>query len=117
MIGILFALLVAFGPEGRLTPCYGISFSLSLLMWFSSAGRTAPPANQLCNIHLAQRCCCGAAGCQPLPLIAPVSHVEARGGKRKKKESEYVVNLSDKLDTETIGRKKHGRRLISLDCG
>lgn len=112
MIGILFAVLVAFGLKGEAD-----AMLRSFLIWFSSAGRTAPPANERCNIHLAQLCCCGAAGCQPLPLIAPVSHVEARGGKRKKKESEYVVNLSDKLDTETIGRKKHGRRLISLDCG
>lgn len=95
-------------------PSYGISFCASLLIWFFSASRTAPPANELHNIHLVQHCCCGAAGCQPLPLIAPVSHVEARGGKRKKKESECVVNLSDKLDTETIVRKKTWQKTYFL---
>lgn len=101
----------------RLTPCYGISFCVSLLIWGFAASRTAPPANQLCNIHLVQRCCCAAAGCQPLLLIAPVSHVEARGSKRKKKAERVSGEFVRQAQHRNNCLKQHDRRLISSDCG
>lgn len=94
------------------TPCYRISFCVSLLIWCFSASRTPPPANQLCNIHQEQRCCCATAGCQPLPLIAPVFHVEARGGKRKKK-AERVCGGFVRQARHSL--KQLDRRLISSD--
>lgn len=91
--GLLFAVLLLFGPKGNdYHHCWGIFFVFKscFLSEHHSVLVSRPDSSSskrtVQNIHLAQRCCFGAAGCQALLLIVPASCAEARASKRKEKK-------------------------------